>query len=73
MPGKAKVLDEPLTQLLGGMQAQMPVKNPAFDPKAKILMNRKYMLELADKERQEHSSRFKEVGLNLPHGAEEEK
>jgi arylsulfatase A-like enzyme len=66
MPLKAKALDERLTQLLGGMQAQMPVKNPAFDPKAKTLFNRQFTLDLANKERQVHAARFKEAGLSLP-------
>ena len=73
MQNKANSLDERLTRLLNDMKAQMPVKNPAFDPKAKILMNRKYTLELANKERQEHASRFKEAGLNMPPGAIGEK
>lgn len=66
MPVKVKALDKRLTQLLAGMHAQMPVKNPAFDPKANILLNRQFTLDLANKERQLQASQFKEAGLSLP-------
>jgi len=56
MPDKANALDERLTQLLGGMEAQLPVKNPAFDPQAKKLINRKFTLNLAAKEYQAHAA-----------------
>jgi len=54
MPDKARSLDEHLTQLLAGMGAQLPVKNPAFDSQAKKLINRKFTLDLATKEYQAH-------------------
>ena len=56
MLDKANALDARLTQLLAGMEAQLPVKNPAFDPTAKRLMNRKFTLDLATKEHQAHAA-----------------
>lgn len=46
---KARALDERLTQLLADMKAQLPRKNPAYDPESRQLMNRKHTLELANK------------------------
>jgi arylsulfatase A-like enzyme len=63
MPDQARTLDERLTRLLDEMKAQMPQKNPAFDPKAKRLMNRKFTLDLAQKEREAHAARIKVAGL----------
>ena len=56
MLDKANSLDARLTQLLAGMEAQLPVKNPAFDPQAKKLINRKFTLDLATKEYQAHAA-----------------
>jgi arylsulfatase A-like enzyme len=68
MLDKARTLDERLTQLLDDMKAQMPRKNPAFDPKAKRLMNRGFTLDLATKEREAHAARIKAAGRNPPPG-----
>lgn len=64
MPDKARALDERLTQLLGDMKAQMPRKNPAFDPKAERLMNRRLTLDLANRERSACAARIKAAGVN---------
>jgi arylsulfatase A-like enzyme len=68
MPDKARAFDEHLTQLLAEMKAQMPRQNPAFDPKAKRLMNRRFTLDLATKEREAHAARIKAAGRNPPPG-----
>jgi arylsulfatase A-like enzyme len=66
MPDKARALDERLTQLLAEMKAQMPRQNPAFDPKTKRLMNRRFTLDLATKEREAHAARIKAAGPKQP-------
>lgn len=62
MPDKANALDDRLTQLLAGMDAKLPVKNPAFEPKAKRLFNRQFTLDLATKERQAHAAHLQAAG-----------
>jgi len=66
MPGKVKKLDKQLTQILDDMKAQMPVKNPAFDPDSKELLNRQFTLNLAIREHQMFGARLKEAGISLP-------
>jgi arylsulfatase A-like enzyme len=66
MPDKARALDQRLTSLLAGMEAQLPVKNPDFQPQAKKLFNRKFTLDLASREHALHAARFKAAGLTLP-------
>jgi hypothetical protein len=59
---QARTLDERLTRLLDDMEARMPRKNPAFDPKAKRLMNRRTTQDLAIKERVAHAAHIKAAG-----------
>ena len=66
MPDKAHSLDERLTRLLAGMEAQMPLKNPAFEPKANKLFNRQFTLNLATTERQAFAARLQATGLTPP-------
>ena len=72
MPDKVRVLDARLTRLLAGMAAQMPVKNPGFEPQAKALFNRQFTLDLATREYTMHAARCKAAGLNLPPEAKPE-
>jgi arylsulfatase A-like enzyme len=68
MPDQARTLDQRLTRLLDDMVAQMPRKNPAFDPKSKRLSNRRATLNLATKEREAHAARIKAAELNQTPG-----
>jgi hypothetical protein len=61
MPGKVKKLDKQLTQILDDMKAHMPVKNPAFDPDSKELLNRQFTWNLAIREHQMFGARLKEA------------
>jgi len=73
MPGKVKKLDKNLTRILYEMKAQMPLENPAFEPKANNLINRQFTLNLAILEHQMFAARLKEAGLSLPPGSENER
>jgi len=64
MPDRVRTLDERLTQLLDGMKAKMPRRNPAFDPKAARRMNRSFTLDLANQERAVHAARIRAAGLD---------
>ena len=59
MPDRVRTLDEYLSRLLDEMKAQMPQKNPAYDPEAKDLMNRSFTLNLATKQRAALAERIK--------------
>jgi arylsulfatase A-like enzyme len=59
LPDRVRTLDERLSRLLDDMKAQMPRKNPTYDPEAKQLMNRGFTLNLATKERKGHAAQIK--------------
>jgi arylsulfatase A-like enzyme len=51
LPEKTRSLDERLTRLLADMKAQMPLKNPDFDPHGKKFSNRQTTLDRAEQQR----------------------
>jgi hypothetical protein len=59
MPDRVRTLDERLSRLLDDMKAQVPRRNPTYDPEAKQLMNRGFTLNLATKERKGHAAQIK--------------
>jgi arylsulfatase A len=59
LPDKAGAMDERLTSLLAQMKAQLPLKNPAYDPTAKQLYNRQTTLASAEKLRREKEALLK--------------
>lgn len=58
-PDRVRARDEQLTRLLGEMKAQMPQKNPAYDPNSKDLSNRESTLKLARQAREVFAERLK--------------
>lgn len=51
LPEKVRALDERLTRLLADMKAQLPLKNPDFDPNGKKISNRATTLAHAERDR----------------------